>query len=125
MSGQQGDSACLIAILLAWCLIAAGCSTTRYVALSHDPFGPVAPGDHVEIVTRAGETIAGTVDGRGEDTLTVDGRPIARADMASLQVRQGDVARTSGVVAGMALGPALVIGLIFLLVPGAVIAMAI
>ena len=127
MPSSHGRAVRSIAVLLALCLLA-GCSTSRYVALSHDPFGPAAPGDKVEIVTTGGETITGTVDARGSDALTVAGQRIAAADMASLQVRNSDAARTGGTVggvfAGMTLGSLLVVGLIVLLVPSAVIAAA-
>lgn len=142
MPSSPGRTVRSIAMLLACCLFLAGCSTTRHVALSHAPFGPVLPGDKVEIVTVGGETITGTVEAesggspsqgsnvptQGGDVLTVGGQRIAWADMASLQVRKSDAARTGGTVggafAGMTLGPLLIAGLIVLLVPSAVIAAA-
>lgn len=142
MPSSPGRTVRSIAMLLACCLFLAGCSTTRHVALSHAPFGPVVPGDKVEIVTVGGETITGTVEAesggapsqgsnvptQGGDALTVGGQRIASADMASLQVRKSDAARTGGTVggafAGMTLGPLLIAGLIVLLVPSAVIAAA-
>ena len=113
-----------IALVSACCLLATlagGCTTSRYVAVGDNRFGPVDVGDTVSIETPQGEEITGEVTARRGDALVVDGRSFILADIATLQVRRSDPARTGsiagGAAAGVVLGPVAVIGLLLLFAP--------
>ena len=114
-----------VALVAACCLLATllvgGCTTSRYVAVGDNRFGPVDVGDTVSIETSQGEEITGEVTARRGDALVVDGRSFILADIATLQVRRSDPARTGsiagGAAAGVVLGPVAVVGLLLLFAP--------
>lgn len=87
-------------ILIGVGLLLAACTTMQEVRVHGGLRENVAAGERVEIVTRGGALVSGTVDAVEAEALVVDGRRVPRADMASLQVVEVSGSRTAGAVGG-------------------------
>lgn len=87
-------------ILIGVGLLLAACTTMQEVRVHGGLRENVAAGERVEIVTRGGASVSGTVDAVEAEALVVDGRRVSRADMASLQVVEVSGRRTAGAVGG-------------------------